>query len=585
MILAFALALVPLSGTTQEDIGQPRVLHRVTASVDSGRGAPWFVEATFQGLAPWVEHGLTFELPDWGEWTEVDSYYLLSIQAEPALVQDPEDPAVFRLAEPPPEDWHGQLDVTYVLATSTVGSRAREAHGLLPWRSGSYSHGFTANTLLVPRAEEGPEMTPRRELSLRADRPGLVFCGWGGIGEGSRTYSVPAGASNTVIAFGEPIGRIETERGGTRFEVLQFGGDADWTAPLLEVLQTIAGDAADTLATRMEDVRVLVTEPGFGGTRVEGALTVGASPSFASGEADPYTLHFLAHELFHHWLPGDREPGNGAMQWFFEGFTEYRSLWHLTRAGLVPPLFFATRLLDFESELEELEAWEDARFGDADMRWRHWRTEPVAYKGGALLALLLDVELREAGAGGLDVLLREFLAGAGMADGRFDHDWLRARLRHHGLADVVERFVDGTERPDVADLLERAGFERAYVPAMVSYFGVRTTQPNGGEVLEIDPEGPTAARDLRVGDVIFGRFPTRRDAIEVDPARGTRFNFGLTGFSLEQDGWYVDVLRDGEEVQVQLEPWASEGGRKPGWSGDAARLASFLSRDPQGESR
>ena len=134
----------------------------------------------------------------------------------------------------------------------------------------------------------------------------------------------------------------------------------------------------------------------LGGTRTDGAIAVGC-PAGLQGDAHAYTLHFLAHELFHDWLGGQLQSTEGErLAWFWEGFTEYASLWQLAQQGAVSRAWFAQRVLDWEADLAGNENWGELAFADPDVDWRDGVIEPLAYKGSALLAFELDVTLREA---------------------------------------------------------------------------------------------------------------------------------------------------------------------------------------------
>ena len=552
--LAFVVPFAP-SPAPQGTSDLPTVHHVLTYDAN-GSPPRWNVELEVAGLAD-AEGEVALELPDWGEWTDVDSYVLQGLESDPPLVPDEDEPHWFVVERP--DRWNGKLRASYSLLTTRVHSRAQQAKGLLPWRSETYTHGFSSNTLMMPRVDRAT-LEVERTLHVRAPKRWTVITGWGGVAKGEQRIDVPAGGHNTVIAMGAPVGVRGEVRDGLRFDLVQFGGEADYTAELHATLERIAQDVAATSGQVLDEFRVVVTEPGFGGTRVEGAISVGASPSFLAGGADPYTLHFLAHELFHDWQPGDRDPGNGAMQWFFEGFTDYFALWHLVRVGAVDRGFFARRLLDIESEVSRHAEWETVSFGDESVRWRGCPNEDVAYKGGALFAFQIDVALREAGEPGLTALLRDFLAGGG-----FDHAWFRGWLDAHGLAELRARSFDGVERVDVAAALEAIGYARSDEEVHLTYFGIETTAPEEGRVVEsIDPDGPSADRGLQVGDRIFGYYPTRSESVRVRPDLETPYRFGLTLFEPTISGWYVDVLRDGEELQIELEPWLSPGGLRAG---------------------
>lgn len=96
-------------------------------------------------------------------------------------------------------------------------------------------------------------------------------------------------------------------------------------------------------------------------------------------------------------------------------------------------------------------------FADPAVRWRDGDgpLETAAYKGGALLAFALDVELRTDEANLLD-LMRDLLRSGKPTELATLEAWVRGR----GLNEFWEHHVAGTKRLDLEGLLRRAGFER-----------------------------------------------------------------------------------------------------------------------------
>jgi hypothetical protein len=318
-------------------------------------------------------------------------------------------------------------------------------------------------------------------------------------------------------------------------------------------------------------IRFLVTEPGFGGTRVDGALVVGC-PDLLGPTPDPYTLHFLAHETFHDWLGGRLRPASGgeSLAWFWEGFTEYLSLWHLAHSELVPRSWFVERLFDYERELRDVPAWKTVAFADPNVAWRDEANEQVAYKGSPLLAFALDVALRRAGRPGLVELIRDLLEEP---DGKYSLEILQTWLELHDLGELWTRSFAGTARPDLRADLAFIGYE-ARIGVPLTYVGLSVDA--NGAVTAIDPKGPCAASGIQLGDRIFGRFPTPAVKPEIGSEVTTTYRFGLDGFEPGEPDAFLDVQRGTEELRIQFTPRLMPGGYRAGIAKDDPRAIAFF---------
>ena len=118
-------------------------------------------------------------------------------------------------------------------------------------------------------------------------------------------------------------------------------------------------------------------------------------------------------------------------------------------------------------------------------------------------------------------------------------------------------------------------------PPPLTYFGIAVEEGDRGRLVQaIDPEGPGAATDLRVGDQIFGYFPTRVESITLRGDFSTPYAFGLTLFEPNQERYFIDFWRDGEEHQTDLTPRLIQGGEKQGLApGDTEALDRFFGTD------
>ena len=495
-------------------------------------------------------------LNDWGEWTEQDGY-LSDLSAEPELARD-DDPQRFTFRRARGRKRVHRL--RYAIALNEHGSERHRAHGLLPCRLQDVSFGYAVNTL--PRLDvqdgDGPV---RRRVVLEAPEGMAIASGWGGRARGRQELELGDDPDQCLIFFGEPRAFLAGESGGVALEVFQYGsGTSDVTPVIFEGVSRLAPGYESTTGRALgKPLRVFVqgVESGGGGVRTDHGLGLG----YNENPGSPYYQQTIAHELFHEWLPGKLGADGPSLVWFFEGFTDYLALWHLARTEVVELDWFAQRLLEIERDAKGSGAWGAVNFGDPETEWRDrdGPHETMAYKGGALVAFHLDVALCREGLPAIVTLIADLLEeGEG-----YSLDRIRQWLEGHGLEDWYDTYLtEATELPDAGEALRSVGFLRvdAEVDAMVTWFGIETSDgERGGEVLAIHPEGPTATRELRVGDVILRGGPPR--ATEARPVSARQYDFGLTTFSQSwpDQGWWVEVERGGETLRVAIEPWLQPG--------------------------
>ncbi|MBM3985737.1 MAG: hypothetical protein FJ296_08650 [Planctomycetes bacterium] len=527
---------------------------RLEFDPDAARPA-WRIELQARGLQG--REGLLLDLADWGEWLRLDDYYLRALECEPPLRRRADGHSFDVLA---PADWDGVLRARYELAVTTLGSVARESFGLLPYRAPTYAFGFADNTLAALEWD-GMPADVAREVEIVVPDHWTIASGYAAPVHGRLRARVSPGFGNTALGFGVPVSQARAVVGGVPLHVVQFGG----TQPVAEPL---AGFAAGYLQACTQSLGVpparpltlIVTEPGHGGTRTDGAIAVGCPAGF-DGDADAYTLHFLAHELFHDWLGGQLQSTQGErLAWFWEGFTEYASLWHLAQQGAVSRAWFAQRVLDWEADLANNAAWGELAFADPDVDWRDGEIEPLAYQGSALLAFELDVTLRAAGKPGLMELLRALLAQDG---GRYGVESIRNWLVAEGLQDFWDAGFATPRRVDPHPLLRASGFLEVQRPRRLAYVGVRLDRDGPfGEFVAVDPDGP-AAGIVQVGDVVSGLTPTH-EPIAGASAAVPEYPFGLAYY--ETVGRVrIDVERGEEHMQLWVRPTIVDGPPQPGF--------------------
>ena len=553
---------------------KPEISYTLLDSPDPEPGA-WSVEVEVSGLDP-ADREVELRLDGWGEWQDLDDY--LHLQAsEPTLRGTEIEGGRFRFGLP--EDWDGRLAVAYRIALRAHGSELQRRYGLLPWRYGEGSYGHAQNVfpkLLV----SGEPVVAERRVRLEASVGTFVHSGWGGVSETRQELELHHDIDSCILAFGPEPWVSRSGSGATLCEVVQFGGKIDVSAPLLELAEVLLPAYGERLGQELgRPMRVVLYSTGEesgGGMGTDHGISLG----YSSFPDSPYYRQTVAHELYHAWLPS-RMPAEGKpVVWFHEGFTDYFALWHLARSGLVERQWFASRLLEMEREARASPAHGRTSFTDPEVRWRDGDgpVETLAYKGGALLAFQLDVALRRRGHAGAQQMIADFLAED---PPRHSIPRIRSWLSVAGLGDWSVRHLErGEPLPPAREALQFAGFlqEQGEIDAHLTYFGVRTDGGEaGGTVLEIDPDGPCANRDLRVGDVIVGYGPQRETRAWLQPGVSTPFDFGLTTADCKGGfGWYADLLRDGESLRVAIEPWLQPGAREPLHAVDPDKLDAFF---------
>jgi hypothetical protein len=503
----------------------------------------WTVELSATGLDR--AHGLVLELANWGEWLRLGDDFLRGLTADPPLRRR-ESRNVFDVQAP--EDWDGRLWVRYELPLLPLGSKARESFGLLPYRAPSYCLGFAANTLAVLQWDDMPQEVGRW-IEIAVPDDWTIATGYAAPVVGLLRARIPAGFENTVIAFGRPLAEAHASTGGTPLHVVQFGGEEARAAPLADFARAYLDACTRSLGVPPErPITLVVTEPGHGGTRTDGAIALGCPARIEA--ADPYTLHFLAHELFHDWLGGQLESKQGErLAWFWEGFTEYLSLWHLARGGWITRDWFAERVLDWERAALGCERWGSAAFADLEVDWRDPGVEPLAYNASALVALELDARLRAAGSPGLPALLAVLLSRDG---GRYDLGSIRSWLVEQGLEDLWKERFERAGRWDPRPTLVAIGYRSVERPRPLSYVGLRLDREGPfGIVVAVDAGGPSAGKIL-VGDRVSGLTPTHAPIPGSEDAV-PEFPFGLAYYEVAPEV-RIDVERGASHEQVWVVP-------------------------------
>lgn len=307
-----------------------------------------------------------------------------------------------------------------------------------------------------------------------------------------------------------------------------------------------------------------------GGLEHRASQSVAIDPwAFRPEKAYRNTLLLFSHELFHAWnvkriRPAALGPFDYTKEvhtkdlWAMEGITSYYEVLLAARAGLVTPAqAFEQWATSWTGHLEtpgrEVQSAEMASF---DTWIRFYRPDENSanvaesyYRRGQLLGLALDLTLRGATSGrrGLDDVMRLLwrrwgARGKGYPEGAVEEAAARVMGSAPRTRRFFDRYVRGTESPDLAKLLPAAGLELKLVPESEEGvtdadpvktrgdFGWKTKTENGRLLVAEVREGGAAMRaGVSAADVIVAVDEVRasedflrRKAIEAGPGSRIR---------------------------------------------------------------
>ncbi|MEM7306575.1 MAG: hypothetical protein AAF682_07890 [Planctomycetota bacterium] len=541
---------------------------------EGGEPGSWRVVARVTGADPRAG-ALRFETNGWG-WPDDGGYFEL-VSSDPPVAEAAEGGPPLALRRPP--RWSGDARLVYRLRVAQRGSDEHQRFGLAPSRGDGFAYGHSQNTLLRPYQEGDPLDAEVRITLVAAQADGPLISGWAGSAHGRRSVVPELPWGNSPVVFGAPRSTASVAAGDLRVEVFQLTGTgaAEHCADLVRRLAPAMARATGWPARSPS--RVFLSDAMGGGMGSDYGLHLNFPRDAGLGHERGFWFQTtLAHELFHEWLGVRLHESSGSLVWFREGFTEYFAQWFCAAEGITPRERFAETLEEFDRYAGRNSSFRRTPFARPGVRWRDGDgpNELSAYRGAPVLALALDVELRDAGHPGLLSLVRDLLA-------RDEHVFPPATVREwfvaHGLEERWNDWVAGVDVPSAADSLRRAGFVPTDVPVDVAYLGLHTVEEKPiWRVLGVDPGGPAAKAGVEVGDVIDGFYPfngapTR--LMELD----TPYTFGLDIFTPGLEGSFLGVKRGDEKLQLFVEPELRPWGLRTGW-GVGEGVDAFFSFEP-----
>ena len=346
-----------------------------------------------------------------------------------------------------------------------------------------------------------------------------------------------------------------------------------------------------------------------GGLEHRASQSVAVDPwAFGPEKAYRGTLLLFSHELFHAWnvkriRPAALGPFDYTKEvhtkdlWALEGVTSYYEVLLAVRAGLLTPAQgFEEWMTSWTGHLETPgRAVQSAEAASFDTWIRFYRPDENSvnvaesyYRRGQLLGLALDLSLRGATAGrrGLDDVMRLLWRrwgskGKGYPEGAVEDAVARTLGSAAKARRFFDRYIRGTDTPDLAKLLPAAGLELRLVPESEEGvnqespvrtrgdFGWKTKTENGRLlVAEVREGGAARSGGVNTGDELVAVDDVRatedflrRKAAETRPGVRVRVTvlrrdrlatFGLVLGSRKAGVWKITPAKDAAPAARRL---------------------------------
>ena len=237
-------------------------------------------------------------------------------------------------------------------------------------------------------------------------------------------------------------------------------------------------------------------------------------------------LGLISHEYFHTWNVKQLRPAEFAaydysqenyteLLWFFEGFTSYYDDLLLRRAGLIDDPTYLKLLSKTVNQVlqtpgRKVQSVAQASFDAWVKYYRQDENTPNAtvsyYSKGALVALCLDLTLRQDGTGTLDDVMRGlWLRCAGGPMTQADLAAVLQAMAGRSFAKELARWVHGTGELPLQPLLEQHGVQVLKEPAALAQaLGLRVTEGAGIQIKTVLRGGAAEQAGFAAGDEWLG---------------------------------------------------------------------------------
>lgn len=250
--------------------------------------------------------------------------------------------------------------------------------------------------------------------------------------------------------------------------VLALGGELPSQKELfIDVMEPLLPAFVETFGGMPRASRYLVVINQ--GNRSDGGAFLGSYSLLIRGEVNQTSRavwgHGIAHELLHFWNGQTLVPTSPSdEEWLKEGFTDYLTLIHLSRSGLdsrevtyrklenmARRYTLAKMLLGIEGSMRAAGA-------------QKHRNRFLVYGGGSLVALALDVRLRQAtdNRAGLDELMRAMYSEFGATNKPYSYaDVVRlaSQVAGRDQSEFFDTYVAGTDFLDIGPSFDALGLQ------------------------------------------------------------------------------------------------------------------------------
>ena len=237
-------------------------------------------------------------------------------------------------------------------------------------------------------------------------------------------------------------------------------------------------------------------------------------------------LGLISHEYFHTWNVKQLRPAEFSrydyacenytqLLWFFEGFTSYYDDLLLRRSGLIDDTSYLKLLTKTINQVLQtpgraLQSVAHASFDAWVKYYRQDENTPNAtvsyYTKGSLVALCLDLTLRQEGKTTLDAVMRALwlrCQGGPMLES--DLSAVLAELAGRSFTKEIARWVHGTTDLPLKPLLEKQGINVLEEPAQIAQrLGLRVAEGSGIQIKTVLRGGAAERAGFAAGDEWLG---------------------------------------------------------------------------------
>jgi predicted metalloprotease with PDZ domain/endonuclease/exonuclease/phosphatase family metal-dependent hydrolase len=257
--------------------------------------------------------------------------------------------------------------------------------------------------------------------------------------------------------------------------------------------------------TPQSDYLFLFGDPqsgGAGGSPKTSSMTLFVDPNLPADFAASFVSHLIAHEFHHTWMRARCQPVD-ELRYVMEGFTDYYAYLVPWRLGSLSDEEFVKKLEGKFAEAEAALAQTSLEEAGGPAFFRGGEAHYAVYAGGLVLALWLDLALREFGDTTLDQLMRDFYENPKWRDGTrptVDDFWqlVDSKADLSSIARPLTTSVgfDGWQQAFLkVGLVSRRSMEQAALEVRANFDGTTITA--------IDPSGTGAKIGLQNGDELL----------------------------------------------------------------------------------